>query len=230
MQRAFRASHLQVALPYATKSQGRQECAKLLLALTRKFDYVRHSIKAYESFRYSGYIDLSPTSHTFFWFFESRNDPANDDVTLWLNGGPGSDSLIGLFQELGPCNVTKDLKTQVNPYSWNEVSNLLFLSQPVGTGFSYSEEEEGSFEPYTGQFLNASVAPPTGIYPVVDAHTLDTTNLAAVAAWHILQGFYSALPQLDSGVKSKTFNLWTESYGGHYGYVQVPSSNHFGRG
>ena len=31
---------------------------------------------------YSGYIDLSPHEHTFFWFFESRQDPANDPVTL----------------------------------------------------------------------------------------------------------------------------------------------------
>lgn len=47
---------------------------------------------------YSGYIDISPTSHTFFWFFEARHNPETAPLTLWLNGGPGSDSLIGLFQ------------------------------------------------------------------------------------------------------------------------------------
>lgn len=54
---------------------------------------------------YSGYVDLSPTSHTFFYFFEARHDPQNAPITLWLNGGPGSDSLIGLFQGISPCNI-----------------------------------------------------------------------------------------------------------------------------
>ena len=31
---------------------------------------------------YSGYIDIAEDVHVFFWFFESRRDPANDDLTL----------------------------------------------------------------------------------------------------------------------------------------------------
>lgn len=52
---------------------------------------------------YAGYVDLSPTEHTFFWFFEARHDPENAPITLWLNGGPGSDSLIGLFEGETMC-------------------------------------------------------------------------------------------------------------------------------
>ncbi|RMZ92709.1 hypothetical protein DV736_g1, partial [Chaetothyriales sp. CBS 134916] len=166
---------------------------------------------------YSGFVNLAPDVHSFFWFFESRHDPANDPLTLWLNGGPGSDSLIGLFEELGPCNVTENNTTQLNPYAWNEVSNVIFLSQPLGVGFSYGSKAPGSLDPFTGIFVPASEANVTGRYPVINATAIDTTDLAAIAAWEVIQGFLSALPQLAPEVGLKEFNLATESYGGHYG-------------
>lgn len=79
---------------------------------------------------------------------------------------------------------------------------MLFLSQPFGTGFSYQEEELGSFNPVTGSFENATEANVTGRYPVIDPTEIDTTDLAAIAAWHVLQGFLGALPQLDAEVGS----------------------------
>jgi carboxypeptidase C (cathepsin A) len=42
---------------------------------------------------YTGYIDIEHgRKHLFFYFFESRRDPDEDDVLLWINGGPGAPS------------------------------------------------------------------------------------------------------------------------------------------
>lgn len=67
---------------------------------------------------YSGYVDIEEQEHIFWWFFESRNsDPDTAPLTVWINGGPGSSSMIGLFQELGPCGVDSD-GLYYNPYAW----------------------------------------------------------------------------------------------------------------
>ncbi|KAI5116338.1 hypothetical protein M0805_009174 [Coniferiporia weirii] len=87
---------------------------------------------------YTGYIDSGP-QHLFFYFFESRSKPDTDDVIMWTNGGPGASSSIGLFTELGPCNIRSPNSTEYNPYSWNNNANIFFIDQPVGTGFSYHD-------------------------------------------------------------------------------------------
>lgn len=90
--------------------------------------------------QWSGYLDITDNKHLFFWFFESRNDPHNDPVILWLNGGPGCSSLEGLFFELGPSMLGADLQPIHNPYSWNSNASVIFLDQPVNVGMSWSPE------------------------------------------------------------------------------------------
>ena len=42
--------------------------------------------------------------------------------------------LTSISTELGPCHVNKQNETYLNPHSWNNVSNMLFISQPLGVG------------------------------------------------------------------------------------------------
>ncbi|KAF7502490.1 hypothetical protein GJ744_005667 [Endocarpon pusillum] len=172
---------------------------------------------------YSGFIDLAENKHLFFWFFESRHDPTSDPITLWLNGGPGSDSMYGLFDELGPCMLKADLSTEHNAFAWNEVSNMLFLSQPVGVGFSYGSKEEITVDlaALTNGTVNGTAE---ARYPVADYQAINSTNLAAVDAWDAIQQFYVSLPDINPEIRSNTFHLATESYGGHWGPVFM---NHF---
>ena len=61
---------------------------------------------------------------------------------LWLNGGPGCSSIgSGLLFENGPCSIAEGGNSTVfNKHSWNEVTNIIYLEEPIGTGFSYSDD------------------------------------------------------------------------------------------
>jgi len=93
----------------------------------------------------SGYADLTSTNSLWFWYFAARNNPDTAPLALWFNGGPGSSSMIGLFQEHGPCRITNDSSSVTpNPYSWNNQVNILYIDQPVGVGFSYGDLTVGT--------------------------------------------------------------------------------------
>jgi vitellogenic carboxypeptidase-like protein len=94
---------------------------------------------------FSGFLTVNATtdSNTFFWYFPPLNGNASAPTLLWLQGGPGSSSLFGLFYEIGPYFVTSDLNLVSNPNSWNIEHGLLFFDNPINTGFSFSSSDDG---------------------------------------------------------------------------------------
>ncbi|CAG2000160.1 unnamed protein product [Fusarium graminearum] len=119
--------------------------------------------------QHSGYFSVGDNMNMWFWFFESRKNAKSAPLALWLNGGPGCSSMIGLFQENGPCTFNKGgSKPTLNPYSWNTFANMLYVDQPIGTGFSYGTDDAVS------------------------------TLAAAPRVWNLLQAFYAQFPEYEN--------------------------------
>ncbi|XP_073127036.1 serine carboxypeptidase-like 50 [Henckelia pumila] len=97
----------------------------------------------------SGYLSVnsSTSSAIFYTFYEAQNPYNNTPLSqipilIWLQGGPGCSSMIGNFYELGPWLVNQQLSLDPNPGSWNKIFGLLFLDNPIGTGFSIADSIE----------------------------------------------------------------------------------------
>ncbi|OVA17914.1 Peptidase S10 [Macleaya cordata] len=94
-----------------------------------------------------GYVEVRPKAHMFWWLYRSPNrveDPSKPwPIILWLQGGPGSSGVgIGNFEEIGPLDT--ELKTRNS--TWLRKADLLFVDNPVGTGFSYVGDEKDLVE------------------------------------------------------------------------------------
>ncbi|KAI9829028.1 MAG: Cell death protease [Thelocarpon impressellum] len=88
---------------------------------------------------HAGHITVDPgnNGNLFFWHYQNRHIANRQRTVIWLNGGPGCSSEDGGLMEVGPYRVTDDGNLRYNDGSWDEFANLLFVDQPVGTGFSY---------------------------------------------------------------------------------------------
>jgi len=128
-----------------------------------------------------------------YWFVESEGNPKTDPVALWLNGGPGSSSLIGFFTENGPFatddrslkeNTTAVPKLFHRETGWQKAASYIFLESPAGVGFSYCDYD------------NCTAS--------------DTST--AMDNHNVLKGFFKGFPEF----AKNDFYISGESYAGVY--------------
>lgn len=125
------------------------------------------------------------STNYFFWKFqhqiaESRN------LIIWLNGGPGCSSMDGALFEIGPFRVDSLGRVYPNEGSWHSRGDLLFVDQPVGTGFSTSSDKTKPLD--------------------------DDLELIASNFLQFLENYYKIFP----ADKTKDLILAGESYAGQY--------------
>jgi len=148
---------------------------------------------------YSGYLDAKNGTKLHYWMATStkivsgkegwRTDWERKPVVLWLNGGPGSSSLLGMLQEQGPLIIDAKGDLMENHYSWTNAGvNLVALESPAGVGWSYCENQE----------------------EMGCANTDKSTARDAKEA--MVDFFYNKFPQL----KANEFFIAGESYAGVY--------------
>lgn len=83
--------------------------------------------------QYTGWINIPGPypANIFFWFIAAREP--TPELTLWLNGGPGSSSMLGLFAENGPCEAVElangKFGTVAREWGWDRGSNMLYIDQ-----------------------------------------------------------------------------------------------------
>nr|XP_015211524.1 PREDICTED: retinoid-inducible serine carboxypeptidase isoform X2 [Lepisosteus oculatus] len=88
-----------------------------------------------------GYVDVRDRAHMFWWLYYSNNPSKNFTqlpLVMWLQGGPGGSGCgFGNFEEIGPLD--RDLRPRNT--TWVQAASVLFVDNPVGTGYSYTDSE-----------------------------------------------------------------------------------------
>ncbi|WOH15561.1 hypothetical protein DCAR_0935103 [Daucus carota subsp. sativus] len=102
----------------------------------------------------SGYLQVNSTTKSamFYTFYEAKEPNlllSETPILIWLQGGPGCSSMLGNFYELGPWRVVSSqghnvekLALEPNQGSWNRLFGLVFIDNPIGTGFSLATTTE----------------------------------------------------------------------------------------
>ncbi|XP_017136987.1 retinoid-inducible serine carboxypeptidase [Drosophila miranda] len=84
-----------------------------------------------------GFVDVRPGAHMFYWLYYTTANVSSyteRPLAIWLQGGPGASSTgYGNFEELGPVDLYGDYRN----WTWVKDMNVMFIDNPVGSGYSY---------------------------------------------------------------------------------------------
>ncbi|KAI1487881.1 Alpha/Beta hydrolase protein [Biscogniauxia mediterranea] len=133
----------------------------LVLADLSAGDYYVHSLPGAPEGdlvkMHAGHIEVTPEHHgnLFFWHFQNQHIANRQRTVIWLNGGPGCSSEDGAMMEIGPYRLKDEDTLVYNNGSWHEFANLLFVDNPVGTGYSYVDTNNyvHELDEMAGQFV-----------------------------------------------------------------------------
>lgn len=127
---------------------------------------------------------------------------------------------VRMHAENGPFKINKDLSLRESDYGWDKAHNMIFVDQPIGTGFSYSDSpddavygEKGA-PPRPAQRMPLC---PSGTHPCSHSKAYVRAGVAADMLG-FMQDFYAAHPEF----QSNDLFIVGESYAGHY----VPAVAH----
>eukprot|EP01022_Parablepharisma_sp_SALTPOND_P000937 TRINITY_DN105298_c1_g1_i1.p1 TRINITY_DN105298_c1_g1~~TRINITY_DN105298_c1_g1_i1.p1 ORF type:complete len:481 (+),score=21.97 TRINITY_DN105298_c1_g1_i1:107-1444(+) len=78
-----------------------------------------------------------PQYSIFYWLFRTRTHNRSPPLVVWIEGGPGCSCEQSLFLEHGPYRLQKGSSNFTSSqFSWNNVADVLYTDQPIGTGLS----------------------------------------------------------------------------------------------
>ncbi|EIM85643.1 alpha/beta-hydrolase [Stereum hirsutum FP-91666 SS1] len=100
---------------------------------------------------FAGHISADPnaasapatavTSHLYFVLTKARRTADKERILFWFNGGPGCSSFDGLMMEIGPWRMNDHGGLDVAEGGWEEYTNIVYVDQPAGTGYSYTSTD-----------------------------------------------------------------------------------------
>ncbi|KAL9107816.1 MAG: hypothetical protein Q9227_007331 [Pyrenula ochraceoflavens] len=181
---------------------------------------------------FAGYVHLkaSPTREkfdisTFYWYVQARKSPETAPLAIYLAGGPGESSMFGAMGQGGPCFINDEYNsTRLNQWSWNNEVNMLYIDQPVQTGFSYDTLVNGTLNLLTNDWEPADFSygiPSTNeifLVGVIPSQNPDYVTAGSVwgasALWHSMQIWTYPFPKDKS--KNSEISLWGNSWGGFF--------------